>query len=403
MTRARILYCEGNIDGTIGGSYYSLLYLIEGLDRARYEPLLVLHRDTPMRERFEAAGAEVRILERLHPVLIPGRNSTLCRRYPALCAPLGMVQSALNFLRFNLYVLTLARLLRRERIDLVHLNNSITSNHHWMLAAVLTKTPCITHERGVNHRFTRLARWLAPRLAAIISISKASHDALVQHHVANEQRVVIHNGLDPDRVVPRRPAAEVRASYGIPEQGPVIGLLGNIRRWKGQEVLVRALPAIVRGCPGVTCVFVGEATESDREYEARLHALIDELGVRKHVVFAGFVANVADALNVMDVAVHASITPEPFGRVLLEAMAMKKAVVASRDGGVVEIVVDGKTGLTFPPGDSNELAKCVLELLQEPARARVYGEAGYARLIEEFHIARNVERTMAVYQRVLAA
>jgi glycosyltransferase involved in cell wall biosynthesis len=403
MSRARILYCEGNIDGTIGGSYYSLLYLIEGLDRARYEPLLILHRDSAMRPRFEAAGAEVRILERPRPVRVPGRASTLCRRYPALCAPLAVAQSALNFFRFNLYVLALARLLRRERIDLVHLNNSITSNHHWMLAAVLTRTPCITHERGVNHRFTRLARWLAPRLAAIVCISKASHDALVQHRIVNARLEVIQNGLDPARIVPRRSAAEVRAAFGLPETGAIIGLLGNIRRWKGQEVLVRALPAIVRSCPGVTCVFVGEATAGDREYEARLQALIDELGVRRHVVFAGFQANVADALSVMDVAVHASITPEPFGRVLLEAMAMKKPVVGSRDGGVLEIVVEGQTGLTFAPGNADELAAQVVALLQDPARARAFGQAGYERIVAEFHIARNVERTMAMYQRVLAA
>lgn len=387
MRRTRILYCEGNIDGTIGGSYYSLLYLIEGLDKARYEPILILHRDSAMRPRFEAAGAEVRILERPHPVR----------------APLAVVQSALNFFRFNLYVVWLARLLRRERIDLVHLNNSITSNHHWMLAALLAGTPCITHERGVNHRFTRLARWLAPRLAAIICISKASRDALVQHGVVTTRLEVIHNGLDPAKVVPQRSAADVRAAYGLPDSGPIVGLLGNIRRWKGQEVLVRALPAIVRGCPGVTCMFVGEATAGDREYEARLQALVDELGLRRHVVFTGFMANVADALNVMDVAVHASITPEPFGRVLLEAMAMRKPVVGSRDGGVLEIVVEGETGLTFAPGDAGELAHKVLELLTDPGRARACGEAGYARLAAEFHIARNVERTMALYERVLPA
>ena len=102
----------------------------------------------------------------------------------------------------------------------------------------------------------------------------------------------------------------------------------------------------------------------------------------------------------MDVAVHTSITPEPFGRVLLEAMAMHKPVVGSRDGAVPEIVVDGETGYTFEPGNPEPLAARILDLLEHPDRARAFGEAGYRRLVDEFHVDRNVERTMAVYQAV---
>jgi glycosyltransferase involved in cell wall biosynthesis len=97
------------------------------------------------------------------------------------------------------------------------------------------------------------------------------------------------------------------------------------------------------------------------------------------------------------------VTPEPFGRVLLEAMAMRKPVVGSRGGAVPEIVVDGETGYTFAPGDSGELAARILDLLEHPDRARAFGEAGYQRLVDEFHVDRNVERTMAVYARVLPA
>jgi glycosyltransferase involved in cell wall biosynthesis len=401
QTPAKILYCEGNVDGTVGGSYYSLLFLTEGLDRSRFTPLVIFRRETPLQPRFERAGIPVRVIERPSSFRITVRDSAFCRRHPLLCAPLAWLQSSVNLLRFCGQVVGLARMLRRERVQLVHLNNSVTRTHEWILAALLTRTPCVMHERGINEYFTPMARWLAPRLDAIICISAAVRDNLIERRVAERNLVLIHNGLDPDRVVPARTADEVRHAYGLTKGRKVIGLVGNIRAWKGQEVVIRALPAIVAKHPDVTCLFVGEASEADREFQQHLDRLISELGVKGNVVFTGYCANVADALNVMDIAVHASVAPEPFGRVLLEAMAMRKPIVGSRGGAVTEIVAEGETGFTFTPGSAEELARRVTELLDEPERAHVLGQAGYQRLVSEFHISRNVERTMAVYAGAL--
>jgi glycosyltransferase involved in cell wall biosynthesis len=398
---AKILYCEGNVDGTIGGSYYSLLFLTEGLDRSRFDPLVIFRRHTPLLPRFERSGIPVRVIERPHPFRLALRDSEFWRRHPRLTAPLGWFQSAVNFLRFCWTVLGLARLLRREGTQLLHLNNSVTRTHDWILAALLTRTPCVMHERGINEYFTPLARWAAPRLDAIICISAAVRDNMIKRGVAERNLVLIHNGLDPDGVVPSRPADEVRRAFGVTVGRKVIGLVGNIRAWKGQEVVIRALPAIVAKYPDVTCLFVGQASDRDSDFVQHLHRLIDELGVKNNVVFTGYCANVADALSVMDIAVHASVLPEPFGRVLLEAMAMKKPIIGSRGGAVTEIVVDGETGCTFTPGSAEELAQRVIELLDAPAMARAMGDAGYTRVFKEFHIARNVELTMATYSRIL--
>ena len=401
ISPVRVLYCEGNFDGTIGGSYYSLLYLLEKLDRRRIDPLLILRRDTPLLSRFQKAAGEVRIIERRRPFQIPGRSSSLCRRAPLLGVLLGALQSGINLVRFCLTVLSHARLLKRDRVRLVHLNNSVTSNHDWMLASMLARVPCVSHERGMNERYSAMARWCAPRLSAIICISQAVHDKLVERGVARRNLHLVHNGLDPTRVVPGRSAEDVRRAFGLEAGQPVIGMIGNIRWWKGQEVVIRALPAIVRRVPNVKCLFVGETAASDRQYAERLQDLTRELGVDQHVVFTGYCANVADALSVMDVSLLASITPEPFGRVLLEAMAMSKPIVASRAGAVTEIVEEGVTGHTFASSDAEELAVHVLDLLEHPGRARAFGAAGYERLVSRFHLDRNVEQTMAVYARIL--
>jgi len=398
----RVLHCEGNTDGTIGGSYFSLLFLIQGLKGTRYRPFVVFHRANPLQPRFTEAGADVLVLEKRPPIRFRAVDSAFRRRHPVVAVPVVLLQRALNFARFLATVLQFARLLRTQRIGLLHLNNSVTGSHEWMLAALVTRTPYVVHERGINERFSFLARLLAPRASAVICISQAVRANLVEHRVALDNLRVIENGLDPAEVAPRSAPEDVRRSLGIDERSRVIGIVGNIKEWKGQEVVVRALPAILARVPPVVCVFVGSASEPDRAYEASLRDLISHLGLDAHVIFTGYREHVADFLNVMEVPIHASILPEPFGRVLLEAMALRKPVVGSRAGAVPEIIEYGVTGYTFAPRDSDELSSHVIDLLERPSAARAFGEAGYARLLERFSITANVSRTLRLYDELLA-
>ncbi len=397
----RVLYCEGNTDGTIGGSYFSLLYLVEGLKGTGYRPVVVFHRTHGLLQRFANSGADVLVLEKQPPLRLRPVNSAFGRRHPILVAPIRLVQRAVNFIRFLSSVRENAALLRKLDVALLHLNNSVTRSPEWMLAALFTRTPCVVHERGINDRFPLFSRLLAPRLAAVICISDAVRNNLLEHRVTHRNLRVILNGLDPERVKPGQSREMVLRSLSIADDRRIVGMVGNLREWKGQEVLVRALPAIVAMVPGVVCLLVGAATEADQPYARRLHKLIADLSLQDHVVFAGYTANVADFFNVMDVAVHASISPEPFGRVLLEAMAMEKPVIGSRNGAVPEIVVDGVTGYTFEPGNADELAKRVITLLKDTATAHSFGKAGRARLVDTFSISRNVDRTLALYEELL--
>jgi len=392
--KAKILYCEGNTDGTIGGSYYSLLFLIEGLKGTRYDPLAVFHREHRLLPRFARACGEVCIVPKRAPV-----------RFGQDAAPAGFVrlaQRALNLGRFAGAVREYAGFLRQKGVGLVHLNNSVTRSHEWMLAALWAGLPCVVHERGINGRFSRLTRLLAPRLSAIICISEAVRRNLVGHAVSHSNLRVIHNGLDPNQVAPIRGPEVVRRALGIGEHRRVVGLVGNIKEWKGQEVLIRALPQVLPAVPNILCLLVGATSDDDRWYEKRLRRLVQDLGLSAHVNFCGAWDNIADVLNVMEVAVHASVAPEPFGRVLLEAMAMRKPVVGSHAGAVPEIVEGGVTGYTFPPGDPVALAARLAELLLCPQISRTMGEAGRRRLERHFSIEHNVASTLSVYSDLLA-
>lgn len=127
---------------------------------------------------------------------------------------------------------------------------------------------------------------------------------------------------------------------------------------------------------------------------------IAEGGIDSSVRFTGLQSDPASFVNLMSVVVHASIEPEPFGMVVLEAMAQRKPILGSRAGGVVEMIVEGQTGYTYPPGDQTEVARRLIELLDAPERAAL-GEAGYRRVLQSFSVEQYMNGMHAAYRAVL--
>lgn len=396
--RKRILYCEGNMDSSVGGSHYSLFYLVESLDKSRYEPIVVFHRENRLIPMYRQAGLDSRVFPYRDAVRFAARLS----RFSFAGRFVQLVQNLVNIWRMVIFPgIRCALYLRAHHVDLVHLNNTIIRNHHWMLGAILARVKCISHERGINEHISWFSRFFARRLSAIICISGCVKDNLLKQGIAANQLVVVHNGLDPDRVRAKVDSAEIHQRHGIEPGSPIIGIIGNIKEWKGQDVVVRATARLRERWPNIRCLLVGD-TEVDRVYEERLRSLVAEKSLQDNVIFTGYQPNVADYLNVMHVMIHASVLPEPFGRVLLEAMAMKKPVIGARGGAVPEIIVDGETGLMFTPGDDAELAQEVAGLLEDSVRAKQMGENGYKRAGQDFGIKKNVQKTQQLYERLFS-
>lgn len=389
----RVLFVEGNPDGTVGGSFFLMLDLILGLDRSRFEPTAVFRFENFVADRLRAAGIPVIIM----PPIVP---LTFERKWAAVA--LAPVKKAVNFVRgFLLPALSHARFLRRNRIDLVNLNNSITRNHPWMLAAFLTRTHCVTHEMGINASYSWLSRFFGRRLDAVISLSHAIHDAMRKGKADLPNIVVIHCGIDASRYRQVESPGELRLKHGIPENAPITGVVGNIRTWKGQETIVRATAALRKRFPGIRCVLVGGHGPADAHYMERLRSLCDALEIESNVIFAGFQKNAIDYMRLMDVVAHTSVSPEPFGIVTLEAMSLGKPLVSTTIGGPAEVVVNGVTGILVEPGKPEVLAGAIARLLDDPGAAAEMGERGRRRLHEEFSLEKNLRRTLEVYERVL--
>jgi len=391
----KILYCESCMDGTVGGSHHCLLHLVEHLDRSLYEPVVLFYESHAILPRFQAV-AETLIWSRslLRPVQWGvGRSLWFL--------PLAFARRVANFLKFLCRVADYIFFLKRNCIALVHLNNSITRHHEWMYAAFLSGVPCVVSERGLNSRYDPWDRACAATLALIIPMSRWIMEHMVQRGVSPDNIRVMYDGVDPHSITVTQPAEALRKIYDIRSEQAVVGIVGNIREWKGQETVVRALTEVVKKHPSVVCFFVGAATMEDRGYADRLHAMIRDAGIERNVRFTGYQKNPADFVSAMSIVIHASVLPEPFGMVVLEAMAQRKAVIGSRAGGVIEMVVEGVTGYTFIPGNAAMLAAHMSELLDNPELAAQMGEAGYRRLFSSFTLHRYMEEIHASYKAIL--
>jgi glycosyltransferase involved in cell wall biosynthesis len=393
MMRKRILFIEGNIDGTVGGSYFVLYDLVSRLDREKFEPIVGFHRDNYLVAQFRAQGIET--------VLFPP-NLPWTPRNRLIGALLAPIRKLVNAYRSTVGpAIRYSRFLRERRIDLINLNNSFTRNHAWMIAARWVGIPCMTHEMGISESFPLLARYFGARLERIVCVSHAVHENMKKLGCDYPNTVVIHNGIDLSRYQRRETPDELRQKYGIPKDAEVTGVVCHVRYWKGQEIIVRATALLKPRFPKIRCLLVGEGGESDRIYGKMLEDLCKELDITENVIFTGFQRNAIDYMALMDVVAHTSVDPEPFGIVTLEAMSLAKPLVSTTIGGPAEVVVHGETGLLVDAGKPELLANAIASLLENRARADELGRKGLARMHEHFSMDKNVAANTAVYEDIL--
>jgi glycosyltransferase involved in cell wall biosynthesis len=295
------------------------------------------------------------------------------------------------------YAVALARRLRRLRPDIVH-TNSLKSALYGGVAGRLAGVPVVWHIRDriaedyLPAPAVRLvhaaARWLP---SAIIANSRATLAALAETEVLHSvvaSPVVVYDSTTNG------------CQNGRRNEFLRIGMVGRLAPWKGQHVFLDGFrQAFGRGPE--SAVIVGAPLFGEDWYEADLRRRARVLGLDGRVVFAGFREDIWTALSEIDILVHASVTPEPFGQVIVEGMSAGLPVVATDAGGPAEIIEDGVDGLLYPPGDADALASRLRGLADDPAlRARVGAAARESS--KRFTARAAADRVTWVYERVLA-
>ena len=365
MAETRTVLVVSNHGEIVGGGEVSLLTLLKGLDRSRWAPTVVLPCEGAVAAGCRALGLPA------HVIPLPGLR----------CPGPAMLRS----------VAALRRLARSTGASLLHANGSRAMAYAG-LAGRLGGQPVIWHVR-VADRDDFLDRLLVSLARAVIVNSKAVGRRLAW---APQRKVrCIYNGVDLDRFSPRRPPPGLRSSLGLPEGAPVVGSVGRFVPYKGYAHLLEAARLVEAAMPGVHWVLVG-----DGELRGELEGQRRTLGLEGQVHFPGWREDVPDLLALCDLFVLPSLG-EHFGRVLIEAMAMARAIVATDAGGVPEIVLHDETGLLVPPAQPKALAEAVLALLEDPARAVHLAAAGRRRAETEFSLSRHVKAVEALYREVL--
>jgi glycosyltransferase involved in cell wall biosynthesis len=370
-TPVKILYLHSSDE--LYGSDRSLLGLLKRLDRGRFDPQVLLPDDVRydglLSRELAKAGVRYRHLG----------LAVLRRKY---LQPAGAARYGMKLVTCTAQV---ARIARAERVDLIHSNTSAV----WggALAAATMRIPHVWQMREIVAEpvlLRRLTAWMAARFGGeVIAVSNAVKTHLCHDLPALESKVrVVHDGVNVKDFSPARDRERVRRELGLEPNEILLGMVGRVNAWKGQQFLLQAASGILRQRKEVKLAFVGAAFPGEEYLTKELHQNARSLDVTTQVIVLGWRDDVPDVWAAIDIAVLPSLRPEPFGMSVLEAMASAKPVVAMAHGGPLEIVRDGVTGLLVPPGDKEGLAEAMARLIDDPDMRFRMGAAG-RRLVEE--------------------
>jgi glycosyltransferase involved in cell wall biosynthesis len=399
----RILFLEGNVDGTVGGSQRVLLEVVAHLDRTRFDPVVLFYEDHVLVPEFR----------KLAPVIImPSGSLRIVEQYPnfyrqvARVAPFRWLVLALqkiyNFLRYVVpWFFRIAALLIRERIDLVCLNNAPVLTD-WLLACKLLRRKCVSYFRGtptLSNRFT----WSYPYYDAILSISEAVTTNARQQGAQVDNFVLIYDGIDAGAVQAKvsKPREQTRREFVAGNERPLIGVVNNLKHWKGQHVAIEAMRLLHARRPDVLCLLIGDVGATDKEYADELRASVERHGLSANVVFTGRRLDVPDLLLALDLVMHTSLSNEGFPRVILETMILGRPMIASSAGPNVEMLEHGVSGFIVPPGDPAALADSIERALADRTALAQVGVRARQRAERLFNIDINMRKTEDVFSRLL--
>ncbi|MSS70941.1 MAG: glycosyltransferase family 1 protein [Candidatus Latescibacteria bacterium] len=301
----------------------------------------------------------------------------------------------------------LMRIIRKGRYDLVHCHRA-KAGFLGRLAARICGVRAVVytpHGNVLEGYFGPATTWFfaraeglaAPLADRIVSLTRREVAQYLAEGIGQPgQHTFIYNGIDADAFVRgRADRAAVRRELGVPSGAFLIASVGRLAPVKGHVHLIDALPEVLRERPDAAVLIAGDGPlRGDLESRARA------LGVADHVFLPGHRGDVAGVLEAADLFALPSLN-EGLGLALVEAMAMGLATVASRVGGVPEVVLEGETGLLVPPGDAGALAGAILRLMDDAAARRRMGEASQARARTHFSIERAVRETERLYEELL--
>ncbi len=370
--KAKILYVIDDLE--FGGGERGFAQLARAL-KNRYDILFACHPRGPLGERLNQIGVPIRSLD-FH------RPASLSR------------------------IIRLSAMIKEERVHLVH-SMGARADFSARIAARLARAPAVVStiamfvegydappvKRALYRAGDRLSERFCDRF---IAVSDAIRRVLIEGHRIPEERVVrIYNAVELEAFRPGgQNGFRLRQEVGLDPEAPVVGTVGRLVYQKAHDMFLQAASLVAQAVPAAQFLIVGEGP-----LRPRLERMAEELRLRT-CRFAGFRADIPDMLSIMDVFALSSIL-EGLPRVLLEALAMARAVVATSIDGITEVAQHGVTGLLVPPGQPAPLAAAIITLLKDQELASRLGKAGRRLVEERFALSRTVEEVERLYTVLL--
>jgi glycosyltransferase involved in cell wall biosynthesis len=350
-----------------------VLSLIRGLDKNKYNIFLACPPKGVRIPEFVSAGANVKEVRLRH--------------------------------FYDLFsVIKLIKIIITENIHIIHSHLS-QSDFLACIAAKLTNRPIVSTIHGVIIRefeslskkkfYHFLHRLTALFLDELIAVSEGAKEDLLAHEAINESRIsVIYSGIDPEKFS-KPDISTVKPEFGIDERAKVVGIVATLTPEKNHSVFLKAAAQILTQKPDVKFLIVG-----DGPLKKQLQNLATQLGINSNVIFTGERRDIPNILSSLDIIVLPSST-EGLPIVLLEGMSAGVPIVASRVGGVPEVVEDEETGILIPPRKSKELAKAIIRLLDNSQLAEMFKNRGRKKIEKKFALNVMIEKTQECYDRLL--
>jgi glycosyltransferase involved in cell wall biosynthesis len=272
----------------------------------------------------------------------------------------------------------------RNHIDVVHLNNSILINEYGILAGFLSRRKCVVQVRAPEYP-SRIAIFFSMMVHFFFPVSNFVKKSIIRLGIKENKTVVVPEGIDSETF---RHMANKQLPGKLFCQNilPKVGIIGCLVPWKGHGVFLDSCK-IVNDHITAEFFVAGDTPEKDETYKNSLINHAANLGISGSIHFLGHCPNVAPIINYCDIIVHASTSPEPFGRVVIEGMSLGKPVIASDAGGPAEVIENGVDGILVPPGDSKTMAEAIIKLINHPILMADMGKAAQIK-VEKYYTAK---------------
>jgi glycosyltransferase involved in cell wall biosynthesis len=381
----------------MSGVEFSTLYLAQHLDPAIWKALVICPEEGDLPERCRDNSVRVEIVPRARFFSTGVRlaKTTIPNPLAILANAVLMLASAVR----------LATFLRNLRPALV-VPKGLLAQFYGGLAARQARVPCVWHVQDrVSGGAGPLYAWvlaLAGRLLAKEIIVDAESIARQLQRIVPRARIhVIPNGVDVAEFSPQVDGSRVRAEWNVQPGELLVGVVGRLTPWKGQEVLLRAFAKIADELPQARLALIGAPVFDSDAFEQALREETARLGLGARVIFAGFRWDMPQVFAALDVVAHTALEKDSSPLAVVSAMAAGKAIVCSRVEGTAELFDEGRDGLLYPPGDVEALAEKLRLVLCDAERRTRLGSAARAKAERELSVEVFAQRCQAVFEQAI--